>query len=168
MMATVAPMMTTMRAAMPHHTRPRKALEDMMDFRETIIYRWLAAGDAGDLDAFDDLLHADAVIHAPRGLSTTGREAEKAVWQEALAALPDLRHDVQEVLVGPDIEMARVVVTGTMVATFAGVDGSGRSFQMDQAVIAHLRDGRITEAWEIADVGALEPQVTREKQADGK
>jgi ketosteroid isomerase-like protein len=46
-------------------------------FRETIIYRWLAAGDAGDFDAFDELLHPDAVVHAPRGLSTTSREAEK-------------------------------------------------------------------------------------------
>ena len=127
----------------------------MADFRETIIYRWLTAGDAGDFDAFDDLLLPNAVIHAPRGLSTTSREAEKAVWREALAAMPDLRHDVQEVLVGRDIEMARVLVTGTMTAAFAGVDGSGRSFQMDQAVIAHLRDGRIEEAWEIADVAAL-------------
>jgi predicted ester cyclase len=37
---------------------------------------------------------------------------------------------------------------------------------MDQAVIAHLRDGRIEEAWEIADVGALERQVTEAEQAE--
>lgn len=138
----------------------------MADVRDTIIYRWLAAGDAGDLGAFDDVLLPDAVIHAPRGLSTTSREAEKVVWQEALAAMPDLHHEVQEVLVGPDVEMARVVVTGTMAATFGGVEGSGRSFHMDQAVIAHLRDGKIAEAWEIADVGALEQQVTQPKQVD--
>ena len=132
----------------------------MPDFHESIIYQWLTAGDAGQLDAFDELLLPDAIIHAPRGLSTTNREAEKTVWQEALAAMPDLRHDVQEVLVGRDVEMARVVVTGTMAATFAGVAGSGRSFQMDQAVIAHLRGGMIQEAWEIADVGALERQVS--------
>jgi predicted ester cyclase len=128
----------------------------MADFRETVTYRWLAAGDAGHFDLFDDLLLPDAVIHAPRGLSTTSREAEKAVWREALDAMPDLCHDVQEVLVGRDIEMARVVVRGTMVASFAGVDGGGRSFQMDQAVIVHLRDGKIAEAWEIADVAGLE------------
>src|SRR6516164_2094880 len=101
----------------------------MADFRETLIYRWLEAGDAGDLDAFDDLLLPDAVIHAPRELSTPNREAEKAVWREALGAMPDLRHDVQEVLVGPDIEMARVVVTATMAGTFAGVGGGGRPFR---------------------------------------
>jgi predicted ester cyclase len=146
--------------------QPRNALERAMDFRETIVYRWLAAGDAGDHDAFDDLLLPDAVIHAPRGLSTTSRDAEKAVWQEALAAMPDLRHHVQEVVVGGDVEMARVVVSGTMSAAFGGIEGSGRSFEMDQAVIVHLRDGRIAEAWEIADVGALERQVTEAKPAD--
>jgi predicted ester cyclase len=55
--------------------------------------------------------------------------------------------------------MARVVVTGTMRAEFGGVPGTGRSFRMDQAVIAHLRDGKVEEAWEIADVAALRLQV---------
>lgn len=96
-----------------------------MDPRDTVVWRWLAAGDAGDFDAFDDLRHPDAVIHAPLGLSTTSADAEKAVWRDALAAIPGLRHDVQEVVVDGEVEMARVVVTGTMAAGFAGVEGSG-------------------------------------------
>lgn len=123
------------------------------------MFRWLAAGDAGNLDAFDDLLHPDVVVHAPLGLSTTSIEEEKAVWGEALAAMPDLCHDVQEVLVDGNVEMARVVVTGTMHASFAGIGGSDRSFQIDQAVVAHLRDGKVAEAWEIADIAALREQV---------
>jgi len=124
-----------------------------------VVFRWLAAGDAGDLDAFDELLHRDVVVHAPLGLATTNVDDEKAVWDEALAAMPDLRHDVREVVVDGDIEMARVVVTGTMAAKFAGVEGSGRSFRIDQAVITHLRDGKVIEAWEIADIAALRAQV---------
>ena len=132
----------------------------MADPRQTVVFRWLAAGDAGDVDAFDELLHPDVVVHAPLGLSTTNIDDEKAVWRDALAAMPDLRHDVQEVVVDGDVEMARVVVTGTMAASFAGVDGSGRGFRIDQAVITHLRDGKVTEAWEIADIAALRAQVT--------
>jgi predicted ester cyclase len=124
------------------------------------VFRWLTAGDAGDLDAFDQLLHPDVVVHAPLGLSTTNIHDEKAVWKDALAAMPDLRHDLQEVVVGGDVEMARVVVTGTMAEGFAGVEGSGRSFRIDQAVITHLRDGKVFEAWEIADSAALRAQVT--------
>lgn len=124
-----------------------------------VVFRWLAAGDAGDLDAFDELLHPDAVVHAPAGLSTTSADEEKAVWRDALAAIPDLRHDVQEVVVDGEVEMARVVVTGTLTTSFGGVDGTGRSFRIDQAVITHLRDGKVVEAWEIADIAALRAQV---------
>jgi steroid delta-isomerase-like uncharacterized protein len=131
----------------------------MVDRRQTVVFRWLAAGDAGDFDAFDELLHPDVVVHAPLGLSTATVEDEKAVWRDALAAMPDLRHDVQEVVAEGAVEMARVVVTGTMAASFSGVEGSGRSFQIDQAVITHLRDGKVTEAWEIADIAALRAQV---------
>jgi predicted ester cyclase len=133
----------------------------MANPRETVVFRWLVAGDAGDLDVFDELLHPDAVIHAPAGLSTTSVEAEKAVWRDALAAMPDIRHAVQEVVVEDNVEMARVVVTGTMAADFAEVEGTGASFRIDQAVITHLRDGKIAEAWEIADIAALREQVAR-------
>ena len=131
----------------------------MVDARQTVVFRWLAAGDAGDFAAFDELLHRDVVVHAPLGLSTATVDDEKAVWRDALAAMPDLRHDVQEIVVDGEVEMARVVVTGTMAASFAGVEGSGRSFRIDQAVITHLRDGKVTEAWEIADIAALRAQV---------
>jgi ketosteroid isomerase-like protein len=133
----------------------------MDDARKTIVVRWLAAGDSGDLETFDQLLHPDAVIHAPGGLSTTSADAEKAVWRDAKAAIPDLRHEVQEVVVANDVEMARVVVTGVLASDFGGVEGTGRSFRIDQAVVTHLRDGKIAEAWEIADISALTAQVSR-------
>jgi predicted ester cyclase len=132
---------------------------DVADLRATVVFRWLAAGDRGDVDAFDALLHPDVVVHAPAGLSTDNAETEKQVWREALAAMPDLRHDVQEVVVDGDVEMARVIVSGTMRGDFGGVEGTGRTFRMDQAVITHLRDGKVEEAWEIADVAALRLQV---------
>ena len=127
--------------------------------RTSVIEQWLAAGDRGDVDDFDRLLHPDAVVHAPRGLATTSCEAEKQTWRDALAAMPDLRHEVQEVLIEGETEMARVVVTGTLTTEFAGVAGTGKCFRMDQAVICHLREGRIAEAWEIADVGAVVEEV---------
>jgi ketosteroid isomerase-like protein len=129
-----------------------------MDAHPSLVARWLAAGDRGDVEAFDDLLHRGVVVHAPRGLSTEGLESEKQVWRDAVTAMPDLRHEVQEVVAQQDVEMARVIVTGTLLHDFAGVRGSGQSIRMDQAVICHLQDGRITEAWEIADVGSLDDQ----------
>jgi predicted ester cyclase len=131
-----------------------------MERHQTLLARWLRAGDSGDLEAFDDLLHVDVVVHAPRGLSTRDVESEKQVWRDAVEAMPDLRHDVQEVVVNGTVEMARVVVTGTLRHDFAGVAGTGRSFRMDQAVICHLHNGKIAEAWEIADVASMIDQMS--------
>ena len=125
----------------------------------SVTARWLAAGDSGNFDEFDRLMHADVVVHAPAGLSTTSRDEEKQVWRDALASLHGLRHEIQEVLADGDTEMARVIVTGTIVGDLGSVTteatGAGRAFTLDQAIICHLRDGLITEAWEIADIAAL-------------
>lgn len=127
--------------------------------RQTVVFRWLAAGDAGEYDVFDELLHPDAVIHAPLGLSTNSIEAEKEVWRKVHAATANLRHAVQEVVVNGDVEMARVKVSGTLVSDFAGLKGTDKNFEIDQAVIVHLRDGKIAEGWEIADISALRAQT---------
>ncbi|HEY6932816.1 MAG TPA: ester cyclase [Marmoricola sp.] len=127
---------------------------------ESVVARWLAAGDSGDLEVFDDLLHGDVVVHAPRGLSTGDLQSEKQVWRDAVAAMPDLRHEVQEVVAEGNVEMARVIVTGTLLHDFGGVSAAGRSFRMDQAVICHIEGGKIAEAWEIADVGSLDDQAS--------
>ena len=130
-----------------------------MDSNEELLCAWLAAGDRGDVDAFDRYLHPEVVVHAPLGLSTTGVEAEKAVWADGKRAMPDIRHDVQETMGSGSRAMARVVVTATLRGDFAGISAAGKSFEIDQVVFAHFRDGLIIEAWEIVDTGSLLRQL---------
>ncbi|HEX2195853.1 MAG TPA: ester cyclase [Actinomycetota bacterium] len=125
----------------------------------SLLERWFAAGDAGDFDAFDEYLAPDVVVHAPMGLSTRGPDAEKEVWRDALAAMPDIRHEIHEVLVSGDTIAARAVVTGTLEGDFAGIAGNGRSFRVDQGLFARVRDGKIAEAWEIVDTASLLKQL---------
>ncbi|MDQ3955920.1 MAG: ester cyclase [Actinomycetota bacterium] len=126
---------------------------------DSLLERWFAAGDAGDLDAFDDFLHPDVVVHAPMGLSSEGPEAEKAVWRDALRAMPDIRHEIQEVISVGDSIAARAVVTGTLKGDFAGVTATGKSFRVDQGLFARVREGKIVEAWEIVDTASLLRQL---------
>lgn len=94
------------------------------------------------------------------GLSTNDREAEKVVWRDAKVAIPDIRHEVQEVFRDGDTLIGRVVVAGTLQSDFAGLQGNGRRFEIDQVLIAKIRDGKAFEIWEIADTGTLIRQVT--------
>ena len=82
-----------------------------------------------------------------------------AVWADAKRAMPDIRHEVQETIGSESRAMARAVVTGTLVGEFAGISATGKSFEIDQVVVAHFRDGLIVEVWEIADTGSLLRQL---------
>ena len=126
---------------------------------DSLLEKWFAAGDGGDLQAFDEILDPDVVVHAPLGLSTRGVEAEKAVWRDALEAMPNIRHDLQDVLVSESIEAARAVVTGTLEKDFGGITATGQSFGVDQGLFARVQDGRIIEAWEIVDTVSLLRQL---------
>jgi steroid delta-isomerase-like uncharacterized protein len=126
---------------------------------DLLLERWFAAGDAGDFGSFDDFLHPHVVVHAPMGLSTEGPEAEKEVWRDALRAMPDIRHDIQEVISHGSTIAARAIVTGTLKGDFAGIPANGRSFRVDQGLFAHVRDGKIVEAWEIVDTASLLRQL---------
>lgn len=126
---------------------------------DSLLERWFAAGDAGDFGSFGDFLHPDVVVHAPMGLSSEGPEAEKKVWRDALRAMPDIRHDIQEVISDGSTIAARAIVTGTLKGDFAGIAANGRSFKVDQGLFAKVRDGKIVEAWEIVDTASLLRQL---------
>lgn len=126
---------------------------------EALLPGLFAAGDAGDVEAFDQYLHDDVVVHAPAGLSTVGLENERESWRKAKSAIPDLRHEFVDVLSSPTIVAARTVVTGTMHGAYGGFSAQGRSLRVDQAVFAHVRDGKIAELWEIVDTARLREQL---------
>jgi steroid delta-isomerase-like uncharacterized protein len=126
---------------------------------DSLLEKWFAAGDAGNLDAFEDFLHPDVIVHAPFGLSTNGIAAEQKVWRDGLDAMPDVRHEIAEVLISGSTIAARAVVTGTLQKAFGSLPASGKSFRIDQALFAYVRDGKIAEAWEIVDTASLMRQV---------
>lgn len=127
---------------------------------DSVLESLLAAGDRGDLDAFDRYLHEDVIVHAPAGLSTRGVDSERESWRKARTAMPGLHHEVVDLLVTPSVEAARTVVTGTFDGTYGGLTARGRRFEFEQAVFAHIRDGKIGEMWEIVDVAALREQLS--------
>jgi len=125
----------------------------------SLITALFAAGDAGDLEAFDQYLHDDVIVHAPAGLSTVGLERERESWRKAKSAIPDIHHEFVDVFSSPTAEAARAIVTGTMYGSYGGLSSEGRAFKIDQAVFARIRDGKITELWEIVDTSVLREQL---------
>jgi hypothetical protein len=63
------------------------------------------------------------------------------------------------VLVDGDVEMARVVVTGTLTATFGGIEGTGRLPDRSGGDHPTSAMARWSRRGEIADIAALRAQV---------
>jgi predicted ester cyclase len=131
-----------------------------MNASRSVLESLFAAGDAGEVESFDRYMHEDVAVHAPAGLSSRGIDSERESWRKARAAMPGLRHEFVDVLSTPSVEAARTVVTGTFDGTYGGLSAQGQQFEFYQAVFAHIRDGKISEMWEIVDVADLREQLS--------
>ncbi|MGP6085474.1 ester cyclase [Antarctobacter jejuensis] len=71
--------------------------------------------------------------------------------------IPDLNWAVQDIHQDGDFVTVRSRATGTPVASFFGVDGQGRSFDIMTIDIHQLEDGKIARSWHVEDwAGALQ------------
>ena len=80
------------------------------------------------------------------------KEGVRQLFHMYRAAFPDLRMEVEDVLVSGDKAIARVRATGTHRGEFIGMPASGRSF--DVQVIDIMRfgdDGVVHEHWGLFD-----------------
>ena len=71
--------------------------------------------------------------------------------------LPDLNWAIQEIHESDDFVTVRSRATGTPVASFFGVDGQGRSFDIMTIDIHELANGKIVRSYHVEDwAGALQ------------
>jgi predicted ester cyclase len=109
--------------------RERLSLAVDPDEYQTIRGLWIAhsrAEDARDLDGLVATLTADCVYHiVPTGQHWEGHAGARAFYTSFLGAFPDVRFDLQDIVVGPQgvIEVTRM--TGTQRGEWAGQAATG-------------------------------------------
>ncbi len=115
---------------------------------------------AGDIDGFGQQL-ADDFIEREEipGLPPT-KEGVVVYFRLLLAAFPDMRMDVQDVIASGDKAVARVQVTGTHKGEFMGIPPTGNQVSMNLIDITRFgEDGLAREHWGVADQLALMQQL---------
>ena len=81
-------------------------------------------------------------------------------FQMLLAAFPDLRMDVEDVIASSDKAVARVRVTGTHMGEFMGIPATEKSAAMNLIDITRFGDdGLAHEHWGVVDQLALMQQL---------
>jgi steroid delta-isomerase-like uncharacterized protein len=115
---------------------------------------------AGDIEGFSRHLAEDFVEHEETpGLAPT-KDGVKAFFRMQLAAFPDMRMDVEDVVANGDKAVARVRYTGTNRGAFMGMPATGKS--VDVQLIDMFRfgdDGLVREHWGVMDALAMMQQL---------
>ena len=102
--------------------------------------------------AIDELVEPDATIRTPIPGDATGAEALKQVWAVLLRAFPDLHLTVEDLIGEDDKVVARIVVSGTHLGDYMGVEPTGKPITYDEIFIFRFANGRVVETWGVVDV----------------
>jgi steroid delta-isomerase-like uncharacterized protein len=115
---------------------------------------------AGDVDGFGDLLTDDFVEHEDSpGLEPT-KAGVKAFFRMYIAAFPDLRLEVKDLLVSGDKAVARVRAAGTHQGEFMGMPATGKGIDVQLIDIMRFDDdGLVSEHWGVFDALAMMQQL---------
>lgn len=118
--------------------------------------RLYGAMNRGDLDALDELIADDYVEH-DHGLR--GPAAFKQRLATFLAAFPDLRVTIDEVIGDGDTFASRTTITGTHTGALMGIPPTGRRVSVGGVDLGRIRNGKAQERWGGMDTFSLMQQL---------
>jgi len=122
------------------------------DESKAIARKFIEAYNSRNLDLFDDLVAPDYVDHTHR---QQGREQFKELFNRAFEAFPDWHERIEDLIAEGDRVWVRVRATGTHTGEWnlSGVSlpPTGSKVAMQMVFIWRVKDGKLTEGWEVDD-----------------
>ena len=115
----------------------------------------------GNLDAIDEMLAPDAVMHGLGGMDTdvAGPEGFKPFVLQLRGAFPDIEVHIEQTVEQGDLIASRWVATMTHQGDHLGPVATNRRVQVTGMSIARLKDGKMIEGWNNWDTMAMMQQI---------
>lgn len=115
---------------------------------------------AGNIDGFGDLLADDFVEHEELPGLAQSKDGVKTFFRGQIAAFPDLRMTVEDLIADGSKAVARVRYTGTQHGEFNGMPPSGKAVDVQLVdIFAFADDGRVNEHWGVIDLLTMMQQL---------
>ena len=128
--------------------------------------KYFDALNAQNLDAIDELFAPDYVLHMAGSPDLEGAESLKQMVAGSLAALSEMRAQVEDMIAEGDKVVTRWTITAVHSGEFMGVPPTNRRLTMNGIIIDHFVDGRVVEAWESFDMHGLMAQLGTTEPGD--
>lgn len=130
--------------------------------RKKLIYRMYDETNKGNIEILNEILAPDFVSYGGAGFQDLhGPEAFINLYRTFVAAFPDLKFDVRQIVVGDNMAAVRGIQTGTHLGNFLGmVPPTGKSVEWSGTAIFRFDDnGQIVERWQDLDNLSLFQQL---------
>jgi steroid delta-isomerase-like uncharacterized protein len=115
---------------------------------------------AHDVDAFAAHLAEDFVEHEVAPGLAPSKEGTRQFFQAYMAAFPDLRFEVEDILESGDKVVGRFRATGTHEGDFMGMPPTGNSFDVQGIdILRFAGDGLALEHWGVFDALTMMQQL---------
>lgn len=127
---------------------------------KSIIRRWLTTWNEQNLEAFYNGFDPQCVFHTltEYGLPPT-LESYKAMITSTLAAFPDMRNHLEEIVAEGDQVVVRVTEKGTHTGTWQNIPATNKQVAYQETVFYRLANGKIIEWTYFPDMLSLLKQV---------
>ena len=140
--------------------RAQAALEEQNKALGTSVFDELNKKNA---DVYQKLYAPEYIWHFPsgneKGLSL---EEESGFVKLLWAGFPDIHWDIEEIIASGDQVMARFTVRGTHTGEYQGILPTGNKFESSGIWMGLVKDGKILEGKEEADVLGMMQQLGME------
>jgi steroid delta-isomerase-like uncharacterized protein len=135
----------------------------MLEENKVLVRRWFdEVWNKKRAEAIGEMFAADGVAH---GLSSEAKTALKGpadfepFHKIFCGAFPDIRVEVEDVIAEGDKVAARCSVRGVHGGDHLGIAASNAPVEFTGMVIAHVKDGKIVEAWNNFDFLLMNKQI---------
>jgi predicted ester cyclase len=133
----------------------------MSEANKELVRKMEEAWESGNLDALDQYFSPDVVSHAAVPFLPRGLEGWKIAHRQMLAAVPDRRVTIEDMIAEADRVVVRARLTGTNLRglPWAGVSANHSRIDMEFISIYRIEDGKIVECWALNDMALLTRQL---------
>ncbi|MDX3076652.1 ester cyclase [Streptomyces sp. NPDC088354] len=118
--------------------------------------RYADALNAHEFDRMDEFIDDEVMLGGRPGT----RDDVVTVLKGIADAVPDIRWEIDELLLDRDGIAVRAINTGTPVKEWLGVPASGASFKIVEYAIYKVRDGRFVQMTNLHDSAEMLRQLT--------
>jgi steroid delta-isomerase-like uncharacterized protein len=126
---------------------------------KTIVRRFEELFNEKQVDRADEFVAPDYIDHGALPGQAPGLDGAKQKWAMYIAAIPDLRVPIEDMVAEGDKVVVRWTAEGTQRGELLGIPPAGKRLRFSGISIYRLAEGKVAEVWEQFDRLGLMQQL---------